>query len=380
MAPHFGLSGEKKKKKVEGSFTWFETTVNGGAVVLALLRDAASLAPLPYLRNAAATTLTIIQIGQTVKDNKADFRRLCEDAATLTAVVYQSRQRSEDPDGWPGEGLKDAVDNFLKTLNMILEFSQAQVERARVIRVMNSVGDGNKIREFRERLAQATSRFEISAHLQSFEILRLMKNMMENYQNRLVEQVAASEEPKEDVASRPLPAVPSDERSDENLEEQVLQDEELAKRLAAEEQRTEEKAAEQEARKKEQEAVNEKLQQILRMLENNPEPSRPSQGMGGSEREGSSSEEEKILKTIMNDAAGKRADRESRRKDRDLDAIFNGRMNALDLNGPAGSRYSGRRSGGPTRVTNKNSGNVNTFTVYGSHNDNSTVTRIHKTK
>ena len=64
MAPHF-LSGEKKKKKrLEGEFTWFETAVNGGALILSILRDASNLAPVPYLRGAALTTLTIIQIGQ----------------------------------------------------------------------------------------------------------------------------------------------------------------------------------------------------------------------------------------------------------------------------------------------------------------------------
>jgi len=125
MAPRF----DKKKKPKTDGFTWFETTVNGGAVVLSLLKDAAACAPLPYLRSAAGTTLSIIQIAQvsfiynlicfyasfhqTVKDNRADFRRLCEDAATLTIVVFESRQRSEDPDGWPGPGLKDSVDIFL---------------------------------------------------------------------------------------------------------------------------------------------------------------------------------------------------------------------------------------------------------------------------
>ena len=69
MAPHFGLQGEKKKKKkkTEGQgegFSWFETTVNGGAVVLSVLKDAAAFAPLPYLRGAAATSLNIIQIAQ----------------------------------------------------------------------------------------------------------------------------------------------------------------------------------------------------------------------------------------------------------------------------------------------------------------------------
>jgi hypothetical protein len=68
MSPHFGLpfksEGKRKNKKVEGGFTWFETAVNGSAIVLSVLKDAATYAPLPYIRSAAATTLTIIQIGQ----------------------------------------------------------------------------------------------------------------------------------------------------------------------------------------------------------------------------------------------------------------------------------------------------------------------------
>jgi hypothetical protein len=52
----------------------------------------------------------------------------------------------------------------------------------------------------------------------------------------------------------------------------------------------EEWAAEQEARKK-QEAVNKKLQQILRMLENFPEPG-PSSKANRTERESSSDDDE----------------------------------------------------------------------------------------
>jgi hypothetical protein len=68
MAPQFvlprGSKEKKKKKKVEGAFSWFETTVNGGAVVLTILQNAANFAPLPYLRGAASTSLTLIQIAQ----------------------------------------------------------------------------------------------------------------------------------------------------------------------------------------------------------------------------------------------------------------------------------------------------------------------------
>ena len=51
-----------------------------------------------------------------------------------------------------------------RTLKTIAEFAEAQVDKARFIRVMNSVGDGNKIREFRERLGQAMNRFEVGGY------------------------------------------------------------------------------------------------------------------------------------------------------------------------------------------------------------------------
>ena len=44
-----------------------------------------------------------------------------------------------------------------RTLKMIAEYAEAQVDRARFIRVMNSVGDGKNFAN----LAQAINRFEV---------------------------------------------------------------------------------------------------------------------------------------------------------------------------------------------------------------------------
>jgi len=128
----------------------------------------------------------------------------------------------------------------------------------------------------------------------------MIKNMMEDHKNCLSEQ-----EVSQDESNRPLPAVPSDTEDDAN-DEQILWDGEFAMILAAEEiRKAEEWAVEQEARTKEQEVVNEKLQQILRMLENTPEPGPRSKA----ERE-SSSDEETMVKMTMKHAADKEADRE----------------------------------------------------------------------
>lgn len=189
---------------------------------------------------------------------------------------------------------------------------------------------------------------------------------MEDYKNRLKEQVA---EAKEDEPSRPLPALPSDTESEDD---QVLRDEEFAKSLAAAEKQMAEKEAEQEARKKEQEAVNEKLQQILLMLENGPKPGQSSKAKS----EKSSSDEESILKVIMQNAAEKKTDRESKKKDRD--EVLKLHSHASSPRNPYSDIASLRAGVSNLRVTSKNSGNVNTSMVIGSHNDNSTVTQITK--
>ena len=265
------------------------------------------------------------------------------------------------------------------------------MDRARFLRVVNSVADGIKIKEYQERLAQATNRFEVSknfllhfstlisknplqvsAHLLSYEVLRLVKKMMEEYKDRLNEQIAIHQ----GGGIRPLPDLPdkdseSGEQSQRDKEEERLLE---ARKLEAEE---------REAKKKEADAVNKKLQQILHMLEK--EPQKHNRARGESEGEGKSSDDECIVKMAMEDAAKKRAGREARRKDRDpmLSPFQMGGLNIYY--GPGSPHYvpgylshgiPGTRAGVPARLRNTNSGNVNTTTIYGSHNDNSTVTRI----
>jgi len=61
--PRFGIT-KKPTKKHKGNFNWFETAVNGGAAILAVIRDAAAIAPIPYLRQVAGMTVNIINIIQ----------------------------------------------------------------------------------------------------------------------------------------------------------------------------------------------------------------------------------------------------------------------------------------------------------------------------
>ena len=50
---------------------------------------------------------------------------------------------------------------LFRTLTSIEDFALSQLDRSRFIRVMNHIGDGKKIKEFRERLGAAMNRFEV---------------------------------------------------------------------------------------------------------------------------------------------------------------------------------------------------------------------------
>src|SRR5258707_14868854 len=75
----------------------------------------------------------------------------------------------------------------------------------------------------------------------------------------------------------------------------------------------------------------------------------------------------------MKHAADKKADRESRRKD--LDAIL---KPPASPHNPYANIAALRADVSRLKVMSKNSGNVNSSAAYGSHSDNSTITRISK--
>jgi hypothetical protein len=58
MAPK-GLKAGKKKP-----IDWVETGIQGTTLALSLVNDAAQYAPVPYLRQAAGTTLKILSLVQ----------------------------------------------------------------------------------------------------------------------------------------------------------------------------------------------------------------------------------------------------------------------------------------------------------------------------
>lgn len=62
MSPLRSLKPQNKCEKP--NLSWFESTVYSGAMILAVIRDAASLAPIAYLRQSASVIVNIIDIIQ----------------------------------------------------------------------------------------------------------------------------------------------------------------------------------------------------------------------------------------------------------------------------------------------------------------------------
>ncbi|KAF8167127.1 hypothetical protein B0H34DRAFT_680351 [Crassisporium funariophilum] len=177
-------SAEKRKSK-SARTDWRDATVNGSAVILALIKEAAEFAPVPYLKQAAATTLFILNTIQAVKDNKDGFQRLADDAAGLIVAVWRSFSKAKDPEKWLSPVLREILGELVETLDAISDFVRHQLHRNRAIRVIFSKADVAKTQEYRERLQQAMTKFELQSHITINEVLLQVLQA----QDRLSEQI-----------------------------------------------------------------------------------------------------------------------------------------------------------------------------------------------
>ncbi|PPQ79736.1 hypothetical protein CVT25_003303 [Psilocybe cyanescens] len=171
---------------------WIEATINGGSVLLNIVREASSVAPVPYLKQAAGVTLKIVEIVQTVKENKAAFKRLAQQAMELIATVYSAYQHSANKAEWPPQEINLVIHDLLNTLRAILDAIEVHLGRGKLARVVYSVADAGKIEEFRQSLQAAVAKFEtlnkVSSHLGLHDTLSLvLKNQTKAEDERMQE-------------------------------------------------------------------------------------------------------------------------------------------------------------------------------------------------
>ncbi|KAF9553382.1 hypothetical protein CPC08DRAFT_713798 [Agrocybe pediades] len=190
------MSFKRAQKTVSTKTNWFETSVNGGVLLLGVLQEAAGLTPVPYLKQAAGVTLKIIDAVQQLKDNKADFRRLAQDATALIATIFDRYKNSPDQASWPPPEIAQIIYELVGTVEEILSFVVEQVHKNRAIRLMNSKADVGKVKEYRERLQAAVEKFQISSHLNLNESVALILKKL----NQQEQQAGSHPTPFEEVS------------------------------------------------------------------------------------------------------------------------------------------------------------------------------------
>ena len=134
-----------------------------------------------------------------MKDNKADFKRLGHSATSIVAAVWQAYERSPNKAFWPPRELSEVIRELMlcvrcllcflpyllirlglpSTLDDIREFIDDRIKKSRTIRFITTVTDRAKIQEYRERLDDAISKFEVSDQKLSMDILMRLTG---NYQ------------------------------------------------------------------------------------------------------------------------------------------------------------------------------------------------------
>ncbi|KAF9553376.1 hypothetical protein CPC08DRAFT_727947 [Agrocybe pediades] len=204
----------QKKRGVE----WFKTSVKNGDLLLSIIQDAASLTLLPDLRHAAGVTFRIVEAGQLVRYNKAGVRRLAEYATTFIVIMHDRYLRNstqKEQTSWPPPNIARILQELLETLKEFLRFVEDKASKDRIIRLLNSITDARKVKEYHQRLYGVEEKLRnisvIDARLSLDESVALILKKLEEGQSSLKQ--AALEEP-DNVQAK----IEADRRRNQELE------------------------------------------------------------------------------------------------------------------------------------------------------------------
>ncbi|KAF8809986.1 hypothetical protein BYT27DRAFT_7241063 [Phlegmacium glaucopus] len=195
MAPK--SKGKNSKHKTEPS-DWKETSLHGLALILTMVKEAATFAPFSELKQAASVALLVLQTIQAVKENREAYERLGEDSVGLIAVIWRSYGKAKDPDKWLSADMREIIVELTGTLNNIASFVQDQLSRNMAIRVIFSRADTGKINEYREQLDYSIQKFQLQSHMNMDDVLMQLVRNDESH-NDVLMQLMRNDESHNDV-------------------------------------------------------------------------------------------------------------------------------------------------------------------------------------
>ncbi|KAM6503095.1 hypothetical protein JOM56_000038, partial [Amanita muscaria] len=130
------------------------------STVLKALEAVAHYFPVPGIAQAASSALRISDTVQKANFNQVAFSRLADDAAQLVYAIfctYKDITKEEDVDA----NLKANIDDVLKVLLDIQELANHSTSRGKVVGLLRSNADEDKITECRRRLQQCLIKFGV---------------------------------------------------------------------------------------------------------------------------------------------------------------------------------------------------------------------------
>jgi len=150
---------------------WQQATLEGSALILSVVKEAASLSPFAELKKAACVALMILRTIQAVKENREAYERLGHDSSGLIVAIWRSYKSAEVPGEWLSAEMREILEDLTHTLESICSFVTEQLSRNKMIRVVFSRADGIKINEYREHLNYAMQKFELQSHININDVL-----------------------------------------------------------------------------------------------------------------------------------------------------------------------------------------------------------------
>jgi hypothetical protein len=144
---------------------------NSGLVISNLLLYVAECASLLGVQHAAQAATLVFSTIENVQANKADFEIIANDAADLIIAIWHLQEKSETPNKWASPEIRDMVGNLKTALEKVNKIAERQAMRNTVVRVIFNISDAGQIRQTRQMIITAVSRFQVLSHIKMNELL-----------------------------------------------------------------------------------------------------------------------------------------------------------------------------------------------------------------
>jgi hypothetical protein len=216
MSPRKQVNAPKKPKRPKTSPKTSrrdrDWVLNSGIVVSTLLMNVAQCAPLLGVQHAAQAAAMVFNTIEKVKANKEDYEIIANDAGELIIAIWRLQEKSENPKKWASPEIRDMVGNLKTALEEVNTIAKRQAMRNMLVRIIFNMTDAGRIRQTREMIVTAVSRFQVLSHIKMNELL--------------LEVAAKQQELSEGMKYLTTPRVEEEEEEEEEDEDEEEEEEE----------------------------------------------------------------------------------------------------------------------------------------------------------